>query len=472
MKEKNKDIKAQGKKRERESSLVDDEGGPLKKTKDEEQINLMLLIELVDKKYPKPNTTLSVWQDDAGLIWNATLVRDGVKKQVEVLRLQLLVHRESQAFHAWSLQYQFGSSKESKVVGNVGTLESAKDTFEETFKLFSGLVWEDRHGIPTSKGWIFLEMHHREVPILSTEVSLLPASVENVLKIIFTTGNLKSYLNVLNSHGRSVSFMNEMDKNKLLIGIAVLGKLTELTNPELAPGKHSKVQKRLCKIYESLVLTNRTFSGANDTVRQELESLELLLKLRDASQILERNSQSASLAMSQISQEVIGVFRLERPGEAERFAQWEKANLAKIGDRRLLWHGSMSSNFAGILTQGLRGDGIVSTDGKHFVPGVFFADISTKSAGYCRLKGEALMLLCEVELGKSSALSRKVIGGTIHRDWRDAGYIHPDFKGSKVPDVQAGTRTDSDTPNLYHSEYVAKSPAQIRQRYLFHVKIV
>ncbi|KAJ5360622.1 hypothetical protein N7517_009813 [Penicillium concentricum] len=472
MKEKDKDIKAKGKKRERESSLVDDEGSPLKKTKDEEQIKVKFLIELVDEKYPDLNTTLSVWQDDAGLIWDATLVRAGVKKQVEILRLQLLVHRESQKFHTWDLQCQFGSSKSSKSVGDVGTLESAKDTFEEKFKMFSGLAWEDRHGTPTSKGWIFLELHHREVPIFSSEVSSLPASVENVLKIIFATGNLKKYLNVLNSHGRSVSLKKKVDKKKLLVGIAVLGKLMELTNHELAPGKHSQVKERLCKIYGSLIFINRTLSDASDTVRQELESLELLLKLRDASEILERNSQSASLAMSQISHEILGVFRLERPGEAERFAQWEKANLANIGDRRLLWHGSASSNFAGILTQGLRNDGIASLDGKAFIPGVFFADISTKSAGYCRLKGEALMLLCEVELGTSSSLSHHVLGRTIHKKWCDAGYIHPDFKGSMVPDLHAGTMTVNGTPNLYHSEYVAKSPAQIRQRYLFHVKLV
>lgn len=168
----------------------------------------------------------------------------------------------------------------------------------------------------------------------------------------------------------------------------------------------------------------------------------------------------------------MGIFRLERPGEAERFTQWEKENLNSVGDRRLLWHGSVSSNFAGILSQGLRGDGIVSANGKQFVRGVFFADISTKSAGYCQEKGEALMLLCEVELGKLSAFSDQFIGRTVHQKWRDAGYIHPSFKGTKVPDVHAGTKASASLVGLYHSEYVAKSPAQIRQRYLFHVNIV
>jgi poly [ADP-ribose] polymerase len=130
------------------------------------------------------------------------------------------------------------------------------------------------------------------------------------------------------------------------------------------------------------------------------------------------------------------------------------------------------------LSQGLRGDGIVSADGKHFVPGVFFADMATKSAGYCRQKdGQALMLLCEVELGRfelgtGSTLSRHHLGSTVHERWRDAGYIHPDFKGCKVPDIHAGTKTANGArSNLYHSEYIAQSPAQIRQRYLFHVNI-
>ncbi|KAJ5851082.1 hypothetical protein N7455_010938 [Penicillium solitum] len=470
--EKNEGVRPKGKKRERDSS-EDDEGNPSKKTKDEEQINLKRLIDLVDDKYPTSSDTVSVYQDDAGLIWDATLVKTNGEKQVAVGRIQLLqVHGKSQMFHTWDLQYQFGSSGESDVIRNSGSLDSAKRTFKAKFKLFSHLAWEDRNDIPRSNGWFYLEVHHREAPIFTSEISPLPASVENVLKIIFTSGNLKNYVHFLTRYGRSVLLGTTVDKKKLLVGIAVLGKLMELTNPELLPGGHSKAKKRLCEIYESLILTGMTISAANDTVRQELESLDLLLKLHDASEILEKNSQSSSLAMGQISQEIMGIFCLERPGEAERFAQWEKENLASIGDRRLLWHGSMSSNFAGILSQGLRGDGIVSTDGKHFVPGVFFADISTKSAGYCRQKGEALMLLCEVELGKASAVSDRHGGRTFHKRWRDAGYIHPDFKGTQVPDVDAGTATLNDYPGLYHSEYVAKSPAQIRQRYLFHVKIV
>jgi poly [ADP-ribose] polymerase len=167
------------------------------------------------------------------------------------------------------------------------------------------------------------------------------------------------------------------------------------------------------------------------------------------------------------------VFRLERPGEAERFAKWEKANEAHIGDRRLLWHGSPRGNFAGILSQGLRRDGIISPNGKDFCQGVFFADISTKSARYCRAvpQAEVLMLLCEVELGQSSKIATRKIGTTTHNKWRDAGYIHPDFRGFKVPDVHGGTKESTQRSVYFNSEYIAHDPAQVIQRYLFHIKL-
>jgi poly [ADP-ribose] polymerase len=173
---------------------------------------------------------------------------------------------------------------------------------------------------------------------------------------------------------------------------------------------------------------------------------------------------------------VIGVFRLERPGEAERFAKWEKDNEVHTGDRRLLWHGSWCGNFAGILSQGLRGDGIINPNGSGFCNGIFFADISTKSAGYCRASPglEVLMLLCEVELGNETTntpLAWRYIGRTVHSKWRDAEYIHPDFKGVLVPDVNAETTLGEYKSNFYNSEYVALNPSQVIQRYLFHIKL-
>ena len=45
------------------------------------------------------------------------------------------------------------------------------------------------------------------------------------------------------------------------------------------------------------------------------------------------------------------IFRIERKGEVERFQKSEFAKLHK-SDKRLLWHGSRTTNYGGILSQG------------------------------------------------------------------------------------------------------------------------
>lgn len=47
------------------------------------------------------------------------------------------------------------------------------------------------------------------------------------------------------------------------------------------------------------------------------------------------------------------IFRVERVGEKERFEKSEFGKLKKK-DKRLLWHGSRTTNYGGILSQGLR----------------------------------------------------------------------------------------------------------------------
>ena len=62
------------------------------------------------------------------------------------------------------------------------------------------------------------------------------------------------------------------------------------------------------------------------------------------------------------------IFRIERRGERGRFEASRFSALGKKGsDRRLLWHGSRSTNMGGILSQGLRivsGFYLVSSRGK------------------------------------------------------------------------------------------------------------
>lgn len=97
------------------------------------------------------------------------------------------------------------------------------------------------------------------------------------------------------------------------------------------------------------------------------------------------------------------IFTVNRPGEAERYDK-------KIGNEMLLWHGSRVTNFGGILPQGLRiAPPEAPVSGYLYGKGIYFADMFSKSANYCRgftSGGDCLILLCDVAVGKKNVLEK------------------------------------------------------------------
>lgn len=92
------------------------------------------------------------------------------------------------------------------------------------------------------------------------------------------------------------------------------------------------------------------------------------------------------------------IFKVQRDEDIKRFKDHKEK------ERALLWHGSRTTNFAGILSQGLRvAPPEAPTTGYMFGKGIYFADMSSKAANYCMTdptNNVGLLLLCEVALGK------------------------------------------------------------------------
>jgi hypothetical protein len=66
------------------------------------------------------------------------------------------------------------------------------------------------------------------------------------------------------------------------------------------------------------------------------------------------------------SYSLYNIFRIQRRGEAERFQKWKE-----LDNHFLLWHGSNTANYMGILSQGLRiapPEAPVSGTGNNFIP--------------------------------------------------------------------------------------------------------
>lgn len=152
-----------------------------------------------------------------------------------------------------------------------------------------------------------------------------------------------------------------------------------------------------------------------------------------------------------ISYEVYNIFRIRRKGEQQRFKAFKLGKV--ISNKRLLWHGSRCTNFGGILSQGLRiAPPEAPVSGYMFGKGIYLAHMSSKSAYYCcpeTSNPEALLLLCEVELGdpleavrhasyhagekakENGRCSTWGLGKTGPAQWVDAGKIHDSLQVSE-----------------------------------------
>uniref|UniRef100_A0A3Q3XBT4 Poly [ADP-ribose] polymerase n=1 Tax=Mola mola TaxID=94237 RepID=A0A3Q3XBT4_MOLML len=176
---------------------------------------------------------------------------------------------------------------------------------------------------------------------------------------------------------------------------------------------------------------------------------------------------------------VMEIFTVDRDGESENF-------LSQLHNRTLLWHGSRLSNWVSILSQGLRvAPPEAPVTGYMFGKGIYFADMSSKSANYCFANQNSqfgLLLLCEVALGDCNELLDADYEANNLPDGKHStkglGQTGPDPKhsvtlnGVNVP-MGPGVKTGVGKQNSYsllYNEFVVYNPAQIRMKYLLRIK--
>lgn len=183
--------------------------------------------------------------------------------------------------------------------------------------------------------------------------------------------------------------------------------------------------------------------------------------------------------------ELDDLFEIDREGEDARFAKW-----ADDKNRMLLWHGSRVTNWVGILSQGLRiAPPEAPTTGYMFGKGVYFADMSSKSANYCFTSSEkttGIMALGEVALGDHlECLQANYVTttGEAGKTKLPAGKLSTWGKGQTAPDPKQAKTLDSGCvvplgkgkpsgvmgSSLRYNEYIVYDVSQIRMRYLLRL---
>lgn len=252
-----------------------------------------------------------------------------------------------------------------------------------------------------------------------------------------------------------------------------------IDTPELVKAKN--------EMLESLFNMDIIYSFLNEENGEEINPLDACYKKLNAKiKPLENNSllfcrfsdmirNTHGSLHSDYRIEVLEIFSVDRHGEAERFQAFKN-----LSNHALLWHGSRLTNFASILTNGLKvAPPEAISSGNMFGNGIYFADISSKSANYChttKSNNIGLMLMCEVALGNMLKICKRnpiiknipnekyqsvaVIGSNWPKDWKPIdGVIAP-----------YGNIQRQENVNLHHNEYVVYDPAQVRIKYLFKLK--
>uniref|UniRef100_A0AAQ4RBD5 Poly [ADP-ribose] polymerase n=1 Tax=Gasterosteus aculeatus aculeatus TaxID=481459 RepID=A0AAQ4RBD5_GASAC len=202
-------------------------------------------------------------------------------------------------------------------------------------------------------------------------------------------------------------------------------------------------------------------------------------KLKTKIEVVDKTTEEAEIILQYVKNthaathntytlEVQEIFKIVREGERQRFRPFEE-----LHNRQLLWHGSRATNYAGIMSQGLRiAPPEAPVTGYMFGKGVYFADMVSKSANYChtsRSEPVGLLLLAEVALGniRFSFINVLLLAG-LGRSAPDPS-ASVTLDGVQVP-VGKGTNTNIDDTSLLYNEYIVYDVAQVNMKYLLKIK--
>uniref|UniRef100_A0A158R496 Poly [ADP-ribose] polymerase n=1 Tax=Syphacia muris TaxID=451379 RepID=A0A158R496_9BILA len=384
-----------------------------------------------------------VWKDNKGKHWQATLgSTDVATNKNSFYKLQLLKHDENNCFYLFRSWGRIGTT-----IGGCKTeelpLDEAKDEFKRLFLEKSGNEWKNSTNFTKVPGKLcMLETNCADEKLPFDEFAVKPGSltklhksVQDVIQMIFDVASLQHTLNEFEIDTRKMP-LGKLSKRQIRSAYSVLSELQEvITNGNItyeqcvdATNRFYTFVPQCFKVGQSPPLLN-----SDDKIKEKTKMLDELMeiqiaysllktdsdadmnrdpidvhfeKLHTEMEVLDKNSDEYKLIADYVKNthasthnyyrlKIVDVIRVKREGEEERFR-------SDLENKYLLWHGSRTTNFAGILSQGLRiAPKEAPVTGYMFGKGIYFADMVSKSANYCHVSdGRGLLLLCEVALGE------------------------------------------------------------------------
>jgi poly [ADP-ribose] polymerase len=408
---------------------------------------------------------------------------------------------------------------EKKFLDKTKNYWSEKDSFEKYTGKYD-LVEKDYEETSSSNDANDLKKDTPNTPTLPKKEipeSKLDKKIQDLIQLICNVSEMENVLKEM-SYDAKKAPLGKLSKSQIKLGYAALKQIEDLIGagkqnsgqaiiaanndfytriphnfgmkppPILRTRQVIQEKMRLLELLEDIEVAVKALnqkSEIDNPVDRHYDQLECRLNVLDHSDkmfkvIEDYVTRTHAPTHNNFKLKLLDVFEAGKESEAKSFKD--------VGNRMLLWHGSRLTNWAGILSQGLRiAPPEAPVTGYMFGKGCYFADCSSKSANYCYAtsgKNEALLSLSEVSLGVCNELKQadndanKLPKGTAST--KGLGRSSPDKSqwvtlddGCVVPCGQMKSSVSKDVANscaLLYNEYIVYDVAQIKLKYLVKVK--
>ena len=405
----------------------------------------------VDDECVQKKNTSHVLVEPGGAIWDAMLNQTNVgNNNNKYYLLQLLEDNNAKNYHVWFRWGRVGYKGQNSLQSFGPDLDRAKAVFTKKFSDKTLNEWADRKNF---------EKHHGKYDLVAIDYGNSPKKAEKkeengvkkeitpskldkkVYELMETICNITTMENTVKEleYDLSKAPLGKLTSAQIKAGYAAIDTISKLIDQKITSGpklseacnqfytriphafgfKVPPIINSIKKIKEKLDLLDalseieiamniiKSEGGADENpVDFHYSALKCGIKPLDKSDkifdLLEKYLQNThGSTHTTYKMEVEEIFRLDKADEKENFKD-------DLGNRHLLWHGSRQSNVVGILSHGLKiAPPEAPVTGYMFGKGVYFADMSSKSANYCfpsPANTTGFVLLCDVALGNCNPL--------------------------------------------------------------------
>ncbi|CAG9783197.1 unnamed protein product [Diatraea saccharalis] len=460
-----------------------------------------------------------VYRDGEGTKYTVVLSKtDVVAQKNSYYKLQVLEHENKRKYWLFRSWGRIGTTIGGNKVEECKSCDDAIDRFTSLYMEKTENPWECRNN--------FMKVPDRYYPIdvdygedeatkkvmREDKSCTLPLPLQKLIQLIFDVESMKKVLLEFELDTEKMP-LGKLSKKQIKSGYGVLSKLLKdfqdgranqnkivdatnrfftliphnfgVNNPPLLD---ENLIKTKCEMLDNLLEIEIAYSlldtgdDSDSPVTAHYKKLKAEIAPLDRKsseyEIIEKYLRNTHAAThSNYTLDIQEVFQVVREGEDKRYKPFKK-----LHNRRLLWHGSRTTNFAGIISQGLRiAPPEAPVTGYMFGKGIYFADMVSKSANYCYTNANnnvGLLLLCEVALGNMKECTRaenwsKPPKG-MHSVWGvgrtqpDPSQFHTAPDGTLVP--LGPPQTNPVNTSLLYNEFIVYDVAQVNVKYLLQVK--